>query len=113
MVMGKVLLNKCQGENTPIVPLLRLQKEMYEANWDMEGYLEPEYSELVYLEPVILEAAALPAMTTPSDNDSNSTQELNGEYDSDDDSDVDIHMEDFVDTLDSIDLDGCDYGKGQ
>jgi len=39
-----------------------------------------------------------------SDNDTDSAQKSDGEYDSEHDPDVDMHMEDEVDALDEVDL---------
>jgi len=68
---------------------------MSEADLDMEGELER-----VYLEP-----EASPAVSISSDDDPDTT-ELDGEYDSEHDSDVDMHMEDDVDAPDGVDLHG-------
>jgi hypothetical protein len=45
-------------------------------------------------------------LSISSDDDTDSTEVLGSEYDSQSDSDVDMHMEDDVDTLDGVDLDG-------
>jgi hypothetical protein len=82
---------------------------MYQADSNTEGKLQWVYSEL----------GASPAVTIASDNDTDSTEELDGDYDSEHDSNVDMRMEDDVDALDSVDLDddvdmerdGDDQGK--
>jgi hypothetical protein len=74
----------------------QLQKEMYEANSDMEG--KPLR---VYLKP-----KAMPSVSMSSDDATDSTEESDGEFDSELDPDVDMRMEDYVDAPDSVDLDG-------
>jgi len=69
---------------------------MYEADWKMEGELE-----WVYLEP-----ETLPPMSIFSDDDTDSTEDLVGKYESEHDPDVDMCMEDDVDALDGVDSDG-------
>jgi len=68
---------------------------MSEADLDKEGYLER----------VLLEPEASPALSISSSNDTDST-ELVGEYNSELDPDEDMCMEDNVDALDGVDLDG-------
>jgi len=75
---------------------LQLQKEMYDADMDTEGELEQVYSE----------PEALPPMSISSVDGSDSTEELDGKYDSEHDSVVDIRMEDVVDSLYGVDLGG-------
>jgi len=75
---------------------LQLLKNIYEADSDREG--SPER---VYLEP-----DGSPAGSIPSHEDTDSINVLDGQYDSEHDSDVDIHMEDDVDAPYHIDLDG-------
>ena len=48
---------------------------------------------------------ASPAMSISSDDDTDSTEKWGGEYDSEQDSDVDMCMEDDVDAPDGVDLD--------
>jgi len=76
-----------RGDDISLAVALQLQKEMYEADWDTEGNLV-----WVYL---ALEAS--PAMSISSDDDTNSTEELDSAYDSEDDSDVHLRMADDVD----------------
>jgi len=45
-------------------------------------------------------------MSISSDEHTDSTEKSNGEYDSEHDSNVGMHMEDDVDTPDCVDLDG-------
>jgi len=76
---------------------LLLQKERYyEADLDTEGKLEQVY----------LELEASPGMSISSDDDTNSTEKSDNQYHSKHDSEVDMHMEDDVDTPDGVDLDG-------
>jgi len=69
---------------------------MYEADSDMESQLE-----WVYLEPEEPRAVSI-----SSDDDTDSTEESDGKYDSVHDSDVDMCMENDVDALDGVELDG-------
>jgi len=73
----------------------QLQQEMYEADLDMEGYLERVY----------LELEAAPAMSISPDDDTESA-ESDGEYNSEQDGDLDMSMKDEVDAPDGVDLDG-------
>jgi len=68
---------------------------MYEADSDTEGWLEQVY---VHLE-------AMPAVSITSDDDTDSTKELDGECDSEHAPDVDMRMEDDVDAPESVDSD--------
>jgi len=83
------------GDDISCAVAVELQKEMYEAYLDTEGYLGR-----VYFEP-----DASPTMSISTDDDTDSI-ELEGEYDSELDHDVDMRMEDDVDAPDGIDLDG-------
>ena len=83
------------GDDISLAVALQLQKEMYEADSDMEGILERLYSEL----------EASPAVSISSDDDTDST-ESDGEYDSEHDPDVDMGREDDVDAVDGVDLNG-------
>jgi len=73
---------------------LQLQKEIYKVDLDTEGWLE-----LVNLMP-----EASPTIKISADDNTNSTKESDGEYDSEHDSDVDMPMGDDVDTQYSINL---------
>jgi hypothetical protein len=68
---------------------------VYKADSDREAKLEG-----VYLEP-----EALPAVSLCSDDDTDST-EPDGKYDSEHNTNVDMCMDEDVDALDGIDLDG-------
>jgi len=69
---------------------------MYEADSEMEAYLQR-----VYVEP-----ESSPALSISSDDDTNSTQQVDGKYDSEHDSDVDMCIEGDMDTPYGVDLDG-------
>jgi len=84
-----------EGDDISCAVALQLQKEMYEAESDMEGSLGQVY--------LVLEV--LPTVSMYSGNDTDSPKELDGEYDSEHDSDVDMRMDDDVDELYSNDLD--------
>jgi len=83
------------GDDISCAVAWQLQKEMSEPDLDTKGWLDR-----VYLQP-----EALPVMSLSSDDGTDST-ELDSQYDSERESDVDMHMEDDVDALDGIDLDG-------
>jgi len=68
---------------------------MYKSDSNMEGYRER-----VYLEP-----EALPALSSASDDDTDTAEESSTKYDSKHDVEVDMCMEDDVDTPDGVDLD--------
>jgi len=93
---GKGIVKHTPGGDDPSsATALQLHKDLSEADLDMEGKLER-----IYLEP----EASL-ALSISSDVDTYST-ESSGEYVSERDSDVDMRIEDDVDTPDGIDLDG-------
>jgi len=83
------------GDDISCAVALQLQKEMPEEDLDKEGSLER-----VYFEP-----EALPTVSISSDDDTDCA-ELDGEYDSERDSHVDMRMEDDVDAPESVDVDG-------
>jgi len=83
------------GDDISRAIALQLQKEMYEADSDQEGW-----PERVYLEP-----EASPTVSISSDGDSDSTQESDSEVDSELDPHVNISMEDEVDAEDGVDSD--------
>jgi len=84
------------GDDISRAVALQLQKEMYEADLDTEGE-----QERVYFEP-----EASPAMLISWDDDTDST-ELDGNYDSVNDTDLDMCMEYDVESPDCIHFD-CD-----
>ena len=93
---GKGIIKQTPGgDDISRAVALQLQEEMYEADLDTEGELER-----VYWDPEVS-----PAVSIASDNETVSTKELGGKYDSEHDSNVDMHMADDVDALDGIDLD--------
>jgi len=93
---GNGILKQIPGEDDiSRAVAFQLQQEMYEADSDMEGYLEQVY----------LELEAAPAMSISPDDDTDSA-ESHGEYNSEQDSDVDMSMKDEVDAPDGVDLDG-------
>ena len=51
-------------------------------------------------------------MSSPSDADTDPTEKSDGEYDSEQDSDVDMRMQDDVYSLDGVDKQRYGYGKG-
>ena len=73
---------------------MQLQKERYEADSDTKCELEWVY----------LETEASPTVSISSNDDTDSTEKLDGEYDSELDPDVDMRMEDDVEALDGVDL---------
>ena len=94
---GKCIVERTpEGDDISRAIALQLRKEMYEADVDTEGELQG-----VYLDP-----EASPAMSISSDDDSDSTEELVGEYDSEHDFDVDMCIEDNVDAPYGGDSDG-------
>jgi len=94
---GKGIVGKTPGrDDISRAFALQLQKRMYDAHWDMEGYLERVY----------LELGILPAVWIFWDNGSDSTKKSDSEYYSEHDSDLNMPMEDVVDTQDGFELDG-------
>jgi len=87
-----------RGDDISCAVAVQLQKGMYDADSDTEGYLEP-----VYVEPGASSARSI------SSEDITDWTESDGEYDSELDPDVDMRMEDDVDALDGVDLDGDVY----
>jgi len=69
---------------------------MYKAELETEGKLEQEY----------LKWEVSAAVSISSDDDTNCTEESDGEYDSEHDSGEGMRMEDDVAALDIVELDG-------
>jgi hypothetical protein len=93
---GKGIVKRTPGgDDISCAVALQLPKQLSESHLDKVGYLEQVYSE----------PEASPAVSISSSDDTNST-ESDGEYDSELDPDVDMCMEDDVDALDGVDLDG-------
>jgi hypothetical protein len=87
---------KANVEQTPGEEGLQSGGKATGSKGDTEGqvvrvYLEPDQS---------------PAVSSSSSNETDSTEELSGKSDSEHDSDVDMNVEDDVDALYHIDLDG-------
>jgi len=83
------------GDDIARAVALQLQRDMYEADSDTEGELER-----LYLMP-----EASPAVSISPNDDTDSTEKLEGKYESELDPDVDMRVEDDVDAPDGIDLD--------
>jgi len=83
------------GDDGFRVIAFQLQKDMYEADSDTEGYPERVYSE----------PEAWPMVPISSDDDTDYTEESDHEFDSELDPAVDIRMEDDVCAPNDIDLD--------
>jgi hypothetical protein len=92
-----MIKNTPGGDDISPAVALQLQEEMYEADSDTEGQLVRVY----------LERKASPAVSISSDADNTSTEKSDSEYDSEHVLDVDMSMDDGVDTLDGIDLYGA------
>jgi len=82
------------GDDISRAVALKLQKEIYKVDSEMEGKLEQ-----VYLDP-----DESPAVSIFTDDDTNSTESY-AEYATEHDPDVDMCMEDDVDAPDGVDLD--------
>jgi hypothetical protein len=94
-VKGKGIVKRTPGgDDISCAFALQLQKQMSEADLDKEGYLER-----VYLEP-----EASPTVSISSSDDTHAP-EWDGEYESEFDPDVDMCMENDVDSPDGVDLD--------
>jgi hypothetical protein len=80
------------GDDISCAVALLLEKEMYQADLNMEDKLQR-----VYIEP-----EALPALSNSSDENTDRNKELDSEYESKQNSDMDMHMQDDVNTPDGI-----------
>jgi len=82
------------GDDISRAIALQMQKEMYEADSDMEGLLEQ----------VNLELEASPATSIPSADDTDTTEGSKRKYNPERDSDVDMPLEDDVDAPCGVEL---------
>jgi hypothetical protein len=94
---GKGIVEQTQGEDDISCTIeLQLEKEIYRADWYTKGKQEQEY----------FGPESSPAVSIFSTDDYDFTEESDSKDDSEQDSAVDMCMQDDVDAPDSIDFDG-------